>query len=317
MVSAPVRGRIGGGPLPIDARGMFAACLAALALTAPGPLDDQGYLAFADRIQPAFDQLWDESAGRYVVFGGGVEATTNANLLLVHSVAAQRGHSGPSRQDHRARRLAASLLESPPYVFRLPPRRDASSQWHAPGWVSSMHSLRSGQHVMVDAEVVDGLVHAWVARRALGLSRASADRIARRIRAVARSRFWRWPKIRLNQFNWYARLYSADAVVTRESRLLRRDLRVRSRGSRPARTGTPIGPGTSGRASGSTTSRITRGARPRTSTRPSTRISSPPSRASIRSRGRGEWRLRPRRPYDSCAAGCVACSRATGRMRAT
>ena len=225
MVSTAARGRIGGGRLRIDARRMFAACLAALALTASGPLDDQGYLAFADRIQPAFDRLWDEDAGRYVVVGGGVEATTNANLLLVHSVAALRGHAGPSRQDERARRLAASLLESPPYVTTLPPRRDASSQWHAPGWVSSMHVLRSGQHVMVDAEVVDGLVHAWLARRALGLSRASADRIARRIRAVARSRFWRWPKIRLNQFNWYARLYSADATVTGDSRLLRRDLR--------------------------------------------------------------------------------------------
>jgi hypothetical protein len=204
---------------------MLAACLAALALTAPAPLDDRGYLAVADRIQPAFDPQWDESAGHYVVAGGGVEATTNANLLLVHAVAALRGHQGPSRQDHRARRLASSLLESPPYVSTLPPRRDANSQWHAPGWVSSMHALRSGQHVMVDAEVVDGLVHAWLARHALGLSAAASDRIARRIRAVARSRFWRWPMIRLNQFNWYARLYSAEAIVTGRSGLLRRDLR--------------------------------------------------------------------------------------------
>jgi hypothetical protein len=38
---------------------MLAAYLAALALTSPVPLDDQGYLAVADRIQPNFDPLWD------------------------------------------------------------------------------------------------------------------------------------------------------------------------------------------------------------------------------------------------------------------
>jgi hypothetical protein len=225
---------------------MLAACLATLALLSP--LDDRGYLAVADRIQPAFDRLWDEDAGRYVIFGGGVESTSNANLLLVHSVAALRGHDGPSRQDARARRLARSLLESPPYTATPPPRLGTDTQRHAPGWVSSMRTLRSGQHVMVDAEVVDGLVHAWLARRALELPRVTADLIARRIRAVARSRFWRWPKIRLNQFNWYARLYSADAIVTGRSRLLRHDLRLQiarfaaSTHGGPGRAGN-LGPG--------------------------------------------------------------------------
>jgi hypothetical protein len=129
-----------------------------------------------------------------------VETTTNANLLLVHSVAAMRGSHGPARQDRRARRLAAELLGSPPYAATLPPRLDPNSQWHAPGWVSSMRRLRSGQHVMVDAEVVDGLVHAWMARRALRLSPKLSRRIADSIHAVARSPFWRWPAIRVNQF---------------------------------------------------------------------------------------------------------------------
>ena len=102
--------------------------------------------------------------------------------------------------------LVRSLLASPPYVATLPPRIDSSSQWHAPGWVSSMHYLRSGQHVMVDSEVVDGLAAAWSARRALALPRPLVRKLARRIHAVARGRFWRWPAIRLNQFSWYARI---------------------------------------------------------------------------------------------------------------
>ena len=61
--------------------------------------------------------------------------------------------------------------------------------------------------------------------RQLGLSDHLARLIARRIHAVARGRFWRWPAIRLNQFNWYARIYSADAIVTGRSTLVRRDLR--------------------------------------------------------------------------------------------
>jgi hypothetical protein len=203
---------------------MLAAYLAALALASSPPYDDAGYLAVADRLQPIFEPLWDERAGNYRVPGGGVGATSNANLLLVHSVAALRGHRGPARQDHRARLLVDALLESPPYAATPPPRLDASSQWHAPGWVSSMRTLRSGQHVMVDSEVVDGLVHAWVARRALGLSPQRARLIADRIHAVARGSFWRWPAIRLNQFSWYARIYSADAIVTGRSRLLRHDL---------------------------------------------------------------------------------------------
>ena len=88
-----------------------------------------------------------------------------------------------------------------------------------------MTTLRAGQHVMVDSEVVDGLVYAWLARRQLGLSSSAAHLIARRIHAVARGRFWRWPAIRLNQFNWYARIYTADAIVTGRRHLVRHDLR--------------------------------------------------------------------------------------------
>ena len=193
---------------------MVAHVLAALALVASPPLDDAGYFGVADALQATVEHQWDDNAGRYRTAGGGIETTTNANMLVVHAVAALRDHRGPARQDRRARRLVRSLLASPPYTATLPPRLTTDSQWHAPGWVSSMTHLRSGQHVMIDSEVVDGLVYAWIARRALGLSPRDVKLIASRIHAVARGRFWRWPAIRLNQFNWYARIYSADAIVT-------------------------------------------------------------------------------------------------------
>ena len=52
---------------------------------------------------------------------GGTETVGNANLLLVHSVAALEGHLGPARQDDRARRLVESLFAVPPYSPKLPP----------------------------------------------------------------------------------------------------------------------------------------------------------------------------------------------------
>ena len=89
-----------------------------------------------------------------------------------------------------------------------------------------MWSSDAGQHLVFDAEIVDGLVHAWKARRALGLSEETAAKIADRIHRVASSRFWRWPTIRLNQVNWYALMYAADATVTGRPGLLRHDLRA-------------------------------------------------------------------------------------------
>ena len=50
--------------------------------------------------------------------------------------------------------------------------------------------------------------------------------IADRIHRVAHCWFWRWPRIRLNQINWYALVYAADATVTGDPTLLRHDLRA-------------------------------------------------------------------------------------------
>jgi hypothetical protein len=192
-----------------------------IAAAPAGAYTDADYLRFADRVQLRLDHLWDEESGLY----RWVDATTNANLLLTHSVAALSGHRGPSRQDARARLLARRLTESTPFVD-TPPPKIGDAQTHAPGWVASMSERASNQHLVIDAEVADGLRYAWLARSALGMSQETADLIADRLHRVARSRFWRWPTIRLNQINWYAQLYTADATVTGDPRLLRHDLRL-------------------------------------------------------------------------------------------
>ncbi len=227
---------------------MFRTLLAALAVTlafaAPAwGYDDAGYWAFADDMQARVDATWDEHAGYYKLGRGGVEPMANSMLLLTHAVAAMRGHEGPARNDHRARLLADRLVSGTPFVTR-----PGVGQAHAPGWVNSMTDPHAAQHLVFDAEVVDGLVYAYRARVALGLPAATVAKIRSAIHATARGAFWRYPTIRLNQVNWYALIYAADATVTGDTTLLRHDLRLQlarffagARGS-AARAGT-FGPG--------------------------------------------------------------------------
>jgi len=208
-----------------------AALLGVLLLTAAAParalaFDDAGYLTYADRMQERLGALWNDQRGFYEPGPGGVDALVNADMLLTHSVAAQAGHTGPSRKDERARRIARALVSSPAFIEQASAHPLAGSQTHVPGWTSSMYSADAGQHLVYDAEIVDGLVHAWKARRALGMSDETAAAIADRIHRVAHSRYWRWPSMRLNQVNWYALVYAADATVTGRSGLLRHDLRA-------------------------------------------------------------------------------------------
>ena len=225
----------------VSAVALFAAAPAAHAADAPAaqattattlpapPFDDAGYWAVADRMQARLDGLWDEKAGYYRAGSGGVEPMLNAMMLLTHAVAAQTGHQGPARNDHRARLIALRLVTpGAPYVTRKP-RARAGSQIHAPGWTNSMNDPQGGQHLVFDAEVVDGLVYAWKARAALQLPQSTADAIASAIRRTARGSFWRWPTVRLNQVNWYATMYAADATVTGDPTLLRRDLSAQLR----------------------------------------------------------------------------------------
>ncbi len=209
-------------------RSSLAALAAILTLVALPPVasatDDAGYWAYADRIQVQLDSTWDEHAGYYKLGGGGIEPMANSMLLLTHSVAAARGYEGPARNDHRARVLALRLVDGVPFVTK-----PGTGQTHAPGWVCSMTSGRGGQHLVFDAEVVDGLVYAYRARAALQLPRSTVAKIRSAIHRTAHSAFWRYPTIRLNQVNWFALMYAADATVTGDTTLLRHDLALQLR----------------------------------------------------------------------------------------
>ena len=110
----------------------------------------------------------------------------NAMLLLTHSVAAMRGHDGPARNDHRARVLAARLVASPPFVTDARPRPVAR-----PGLGQLDDDAPRGQHLVFDAEVVDGLVYAYRARAALELPDSTVRAIRDAIHRTARGSFWR------------------------------------------------------------------------------------------------------------------------------
>ena len=172
------------------------------------PFDDDGYLRVADHVQRLIDDRWSERHGRYRPGRDLTETMANANLLLVHAVAAQRGYTGPSRDDRRARSIVRWLVDSPIWIERA---TVANKQAHAPGWVAETGGWQ--QHLVIDAEVVDGLTHAYRARRALGLPPRSVRLIRDRIHRLAASPYWRWPTIRLNQFNWHLLVFAADATV--------------------------------------------------------------------------------------------------------
>ena len=184
-------------------------------------LDDPGYFGIADRLQGRLDRYWDEPQGRYVPRAGEVDTEVNADMLLAHSVAALRGHQGASRNDHRARLVARWLVDGD--VWAESPRPGAGAGAHGPSFVNAPEG--AGQHMVFNAEAVDGLVHAYLARRALQLPRRTVALIKDRIRRLARSQDWRWPALRLNQFNWYVEIFAATAVVNGRRSVLARGMR--------------------------------------------------------------------------------------------
>ena len=174
----------------------------------PAPYGDNGYWTVADRLQLVLDPLWHGELGRY----GGGQTSLSGQMLLTHAVAALHGHVGPARRDERARALARTLTASPPFLAELPPR-PWDSMTHAPGWSSDVESVSGPQHPVFDVQIVEGLAAAWRARRQLHLDSGLATRIRREIAGAASSSFYRWPAMRLNQFNWNADMLAAAATV--------------------------------------------------------------------------------------------------------
>ncbi len=130
----------------------------------------------------------------------------NANLLLTHAAAALAGHrpagatTGPKRSSPRC--------ATAPRGCALPP---AAAGAHA--GLAGLAERRGIQHLVVDTEIAWALAVAWRAREAIGLDAATSAMIADRIIRCAQGEFWRWPALRLNQINWYARIYAAAAEV--------------------------------------------------------------------------------------------------------
>src|SRR3954452_21146765 len=189
---------------------MFWSCLAAcfaLASASPpaAPLDSAGYLNVADRLQRRLEPLWN---GAY--YDAGRETTTqvNADLLLVHAEAARTGHRGATRQDARARQIAQFLT--------------SGKVWHGSDWWAGPADPRI--HVVFEAEAAEGLAAAYAARDELGLDARTTSRIRQEIATLARSPDWRWPALALNQLNWYATVFAADATVNGRTRTLATDL---------------------------------------------------------------------------------------------
>ena len=233
-------------------RSVFAGFLAGVMLVClPAPAlawDEAGYWDFADKLARRLDDTWKPELGRYKPGSSSVDTMMNANMLLLHSAAALRGHEGASRQDARARSIVAQLMNTPPWVETVVDPAPGS-QPHVPGWVASMTEPRTAQHLVVDGEVTDGLAMAWHARDALGIDPAVQALMQDRLRRVADGPYWRYPTLRLNQINWYAEVYNAASLATGDPVWLQRDLRgqldafIRSIRSPAPNTAGSLGPG--------------------------------------------------------------------------
>jgi len=201
--------------------------LAALALSAAAearaadrpPLRDADYWAIADRIVVGLQPAWDERRGAYVSDWQGAAARTNANMLIVHALAARHHRHGPARADERARRLVDHMTHAPMARHGGPAARHRSVCWTA-----QLDSSKT-DHISVDPQIAEALDEAWSARRALGLSPARRAAILAVAGRCARHTQWRYPYVLLNQINWNAQLYAHAAHVTGHNDVLRRDYR--------------------------------------------------------------------------------------------
>lgn len=194
--------------------------------TAP-PFSNDDYWAFADRLTAALDSRWDADKGAYRSIGGTDASVRyniryNAQLLLVHSVAALKNHEGASRQDPRARILVNKLTHPPAWG---PTGTNTNVHRPAVCWATDVFSGDKG-HMSLDSKVAEALTYAWRARKELGLAPAAVKLIARRIDQCAHKPLWRYPSLTGNQINWFSELYASDAIVTGNASLLRSDYRA-------------------------------------------------------------------------------------------
>ena len=170
------------------------------------------------------DRTWVEEERAYSAGGRVIDVIYNAALLTIHGVAAERGYDGPSRNDARARLIAARLCESPPF-FSGTTLPNPDKMFHTPGWLGDLGTFDSPMDKAIDPKVAEGLTAAWRARAVLGLGPELEGRIVAAVDAVARGPFFRYPYVRLNQINWNAELYAHAATLTGNGELLVDDYR--------------------------------------------------------------------------------------------
>jgi hypothetical protein len=194
------------------------AAAAASTLPQHPPLKEADYWAFADSVVPALDPLWSERRHAYISSWQGASGRTNANMLILHAMAALRGHDGATRDDARARWLVFHMTHRP--MARLSLR----SSNRTVCWTRETDSPEL-DHISLDSQIAEALDYAWIARRQLGLGRARARRIRTVVDRCARHVAWQFPACLLNQINWNAELYAHAAHITGHGDQLRGDYR--------------------------------------------------------------------------------------------
>lgn len=185
----------------------------------------QSYLAFMDTVVERIHPQWSDWRGAYHAPQGTFATVINARMLQVHAGAAAAGHTGPSRDDERARRLVQTLMTSPAPWRVSGVGVPHEKMFHLPGWITSLTEPNAVMDKAVDPQVAQALVAAWRAGATLGLEETTLQTIVQAVSAVARCSFFRYPGIRLNQLNWNCALYALDAELTGATDLLRGDYR--------------------------------------------------------------------------------------------
>jgi hypothetical protein len=208
-----------------------AAAASALPLRLPAPAlaatGDERWWAGIDAIMAALADRWDADRGAYGPAAGTYSTAVNASLLYVHAIAAAAGRTGPARADERALALVDALTRSPaPFASSLDDTHPADKMRHAPGWTKDITNPRASMDKSVDPQAARALAAAAItAGEALGIGARRREAIAQQVDGAARTAFFRYPNVRLNQINWNCEMYLEAARLTGDGELLREDYR--------------------------------------------------------------------------------------------